>query len=115
MNVREELLAEWYQLLVNLWTAIGKPVDEDRLRLYGREFGAVPYGLLDKALARVRRTQSWLVVPTIGEIWRAIDIELHEANCTSAEEWADQLWGNFLTDARKYARNVPLPEYNNQR
>lgn len=99
-----EAVADWFKILEGLWVGIGKPVDEARLMLYGEELQNIPAGLLELAVKRLRRQNTWLIVPTLGAIFEAISIELHEANCMTAQDWTDLQWRKFLGAARKYPR-----------
>ena len=83
---------EWMDILCSLWIAIGKPVDIARLKIYAHTFADVPYGLLDLAVRRVQLSTTYQVVPTIAEINKAIQFELHEANCRDYADWTYQEW-----------------------
>ena len=85
-------LTEWMDVLRSLWVAIGKPVDNDRLKIYSRVFGDVPLGLLEKAVKRVQLTTTYQVVPTIAEINKAIQFELSAASCIDYSEWCYRTW-----------------------
>jgi hypothetical protein len=104
----DELLVEWLEILQGLWIAVGKPVDDQRLKLYFEELRTIPLGLLELAIRRLRRAESvYLVVPTLGAIFKAIDKELEEANCITPEDWADSHFRKFLETSRKYPRTAP--------
>jgi len=69
-------LREWMSVLAQLWTGIGKPLEPERLKIYRDQLKAVPLGLLDLAIARVMRENTWSNVPAVGVIWQAIRKEL---------------------------------------
>jgi hypothetical protein len=91
-EIAEMAKSEWLDILRSLWVAIGKPVDQERIKIYARTFGDVPMGLLEKAVKRVQLTTTYQVVPTIAEIHKAIKFELHEANCGDVNGWIDREW-----------------------
>lgn len=82
-------LAEWVGVLAQLWTGIGKTPEPDRLKIYQTQLAAVPLGLLELAVSRVMRENTWSVVPPVGAIWQAIRKELgNPYNLeTALEEW----------------------------
>ncbi len=92
-------LADWYSILEGLWIAIGKPVDKKRLKIYAQELSNVPIGLLERAIRRIRMTSTFSSVPAIGEIWRAVRVELENDNCSSPEEWVERQWIRFFNRA----------------
>jgi hypothetical protein len=55
---------------------IGKLVDVERLKIYRRNLGNVPLGLLEKTIDRVFRENTYQTVPVTGAIWEAIRKEL---------------------------------------
>jgi hypothetical protein len=93
-------IADWYSILASLWVAIGKPVDKNRLLLYGHDLGNVPCELLERAIKRIRLNSIYTQVPTIGEIWQAVKAELAEDNCTTPEEWIERKWIYFMGRVR---------------
>jgi hypothetical protein len=93
-------LADWYSILASLWIAVGKSVEEERLKIYGRELGNVPCELLERAIRRIHLNSAYNAVPSIGEIWKAVQIELANDNCSSPEEWIDRKWENFMWRSR---------------
>ena len=95
-EIHQMATADWYSLIESLWIAIGKPVDKRRLLLYGEDLGNVPYGLLERAIKRIRRSQTYTIVPTLGELWNAINTELVADNCSTPEEWVDTRWNRFM-------------------
>ena len=68
---------EWLEILSGMWEAIGKPLDEKRLRKYAKELSGIPLGLLDKAVSKaIRNSGDYQVVPTISAVWKAVRHEL---------------------------------------
>ncbi len=65
------LLEEWLGVLAELWTAAGKPLEADRLKVYRQSLGEVPLGLLERAVRRVIRENVYHVVPLPGVVWAA--------------------------------------------
>ena len=70
------LSTEWYKVLSGLWVAIGKEVDPARLEIYGKALADVKLGLLEKAIERVLRENTYSNVPPVGTIWQAVRREL---------------------------------------
>ncbi len=93
-------VADWYSILASLWIAVGKPVEEKRLEIYGKELGNVPCELLERAIRRIRLTYTYNAVPSIGEIWQAVKVELQNDNCSTPEEWIERKWGRMLRIAQ---------------
>lgn len=98
-------LKDWYGILASMWTAIGKPVDKKRLQIYGKDLSSVPCELLERAIKRIRLNTTFNAIPTIGEIWQAVKIELAQDNCTTPEEWIERKWIFFMGRIR-YAEAV---------
>lgn len=92
-----EIMQEWTNVVASLWVAIGKPIDSQRLSLYCREFSQVPLGLLEKSIKRLMHETVYQVIPTIGEIQRVINKELHEANCVDYSDWVAREWLKVIT------------------
>jgi len=69
-------LEEWMGVLASMYTLIGKPVDIERLKIYRRNLSRVPLGLLELAIDRVFRENTYQTVPVTGVIWEAIRKEL---------------------------------------
>jgi len=90
----ETLLEEWLAVLAELWTAAGKPVDAARLKVYQRTLEDIPLGLLELAVHRVIRENTWQVVPTPGAVWSAVKRELgNPGNVSLAmEQWVERRW-----------------------
>lgn len=95
-QIHKMAIADWYSILESLWTAIGKPVDKQRMLIYGKDLGEVPCELLERAIKRIRLNSIYTQVPTIGEIWQAVKMELAEDNCTTPEEWIERKWIYFM-------------------
>lgn len=93
-------VADWYSILESLWTAIGKPVDKKRMLIYGKDLGNVPCELLERAIKRLRLNCIYTQVPTIGEIWQAVKMEMAEDRCTTPEEWIERKWIRFMSKLR---------------
>jgi hypothetical protein len=79
-EIYDAALEEWTGILAQLWIGIGKPLDPERLKIYRDQLKAVPLGLLELAVSRLFREETWNVVPTVGRIWEAIRKELHDPN-----------------------------------
>jgi hypothetical protein len=71
-EIYQEALNEWTGVLVQLWDAIGKPVDRKQLQVYAKQLNDVPLGLLEQALKALMRRHTYNTVPTIGEIWQEV-------------------------------------------
>jgi len=93
-QIVEMATEEWVRVLARMWEAIDKPIDADRLQVYRRELGTIPLGLLEKAVSRCIRENTWLTVPPVGKIWEALRKELgnpYDVNQAIAE-WEDAGW-----------------------
>ena len=95
-EIHKMAIADWYGILENLWLAIGKPVEKQRLLIYGQDLGNVPCELLERAIRRIRLNSIYSQVPTIGEIWQAVRIELAADNCSTPEDWIERKWIYFM-------------------
>jgi hypothetical protein len=71
-QIYESAKREWLSVLMQLWTAIGKPVEPERLKVYRDQLSIVPLGLLELAITRVMQENTWSNVPPVGTIWQAI-------------------------------------------
>jgi hypothetical protein len=91
-------LEEWTGIIAQLWTGIGKPVEQDRLKIYCDQFGKVPLGLLELTINRVMRENTYSNVPPVGVIWQVIRQELsnpYDLN-EAIESWPDYVpWINL--------------------
>ena len=85
---------EWLGVLAELWTAVGKLLEMDRLEIYRKSLGEVPLGLLELAVGRVIRENIYHVVPLPGVVWDAVRRELGEPwdIKIAMEEWVERLW-----------------------
>ncbi len=88
-EINNLMLDEWVKVLAHMWEAIGKPVDEKRLILYCDDFTDVPFSLLDKAVKRAIRNNTYNNVPTIGALWEAVRKEI-DLPTVSVEEGIEQ-------------------------
>lgn len=97
-DIHQDALQEWLEVLAQLWTAFGKPVDASQMIVYQRSLGSLPLGLLDRAVQRVIREHEFNNVPTVAEVWKAVRKEL--GNPVDLERaiavWCDQLWGDAV-------------------
>lgn len=76
-EIEQDAYLEWTDVLIGMWEAIGKPLDEKRLAKYAKELKDIPLGLLEKAISRaIRNGGDYQVVPTISAIWGALRKEL---------------------------------------
>jgi hypothetical protein len=96
-QIHQAAMEEWLGILAQLWTAIGKPIDADRLDLYGKALEDVPLGLLESAVARVIRENVYSVVPPPGVVWKAVEKELGNPHDVLAaiEKWKDDFWSRI--------------------
>lgn len=99
-EIHEMAVADWYSILEDMWVAVGKEIDKERLLIYGKDLGNVPCELLERAIRRIRMTSIYSQVPTIGEIWQAVRMELAMDNCSTPEEWVERRWIQFMGRAR---------------
>jgi hypothetical protein len=97
-KIYQAAMEEWLGVLAQLWTAIGKPIDAERLELYGRLMDGVPLGLLERAVRRVLRENALPVVPPPGAVWRALHAELGNPRDIHAaiQAWIDGLWAKII-------------------
>lgn len=69
---------EWLEVLSRLWVAYDKPLDPVRLVLYQNMLAKLPLGLLELAVEQtVRNHGKYNNVPTVGEVWDAVRVVLH--------------------------------------
>jgi hypothetical protein len=90
----ESPMEEWLAVLAELWTAVGKPIEEDRLKVYQKALEDVPLGLLELAIKRVIQENDYQVVPVPGVIWAAVKKELGNPYDVkkAIEDWLDDKW-----------------------
>ena len=93
----KEMMTEWVSEIARLWDAVGKPLDETRLNIYKRELSDIPLGLLERAVSRVIRENTYSNVPPVGAIWKAVRVELgigHKDDTTDVldaiEDWKER-------------------------
>jgi len=93
-EIRQAAVEDWLGVLARLWTAIGKPIEAERLQLYREAFHGVPLGILEKAVERVIKGMVYQVVPLPGVVWEAIRTELGDpVDIDKAmKEWLDVRW-----------------------
>lgn len=97
-DIYQQALQEWIDILSQLWTAFGKPVDADQMIIYQRSLSVLPLGLLDAAVQRVIREHEFNNIPTVAEVWKAVRKELgNPVNLDRAvQSWCDQLWSKAV-------------------
>ena len=97
-QIYQAALEEWLGVLAQLWTAIGKSIDADRLDVYGKSLSGVPLGLLELAVARVIRENVYSVVPLPGVVWKAVEKELGDPWDVRAaiENWKEEKWARVV-------------------
>jgi hypothetical protein len=93
------LMEEWLGVLAELWTAVGKPLEPDRLQVYRQALGEVPLGLLELSVRRVIRENTYNVVPLPGVVWAAVRKELGDPwdIRQGMEGWAESRWVTVQT------------------
>jgi hypothetical protein len=93
---------DWLGVLAQLWTAVGKPIDPERLNVYRAALAGVPLGLLELAVVRVLRENQYQVVPLPGLVWEALGKELGSPNdmWMAVEGWVEGSWGRGITNLR---------------
>jgi len=96
--------ADWMGILASLWVAIGKPVDPERLRIYANALKDIPLGLLELAIDRVLRQQTWNVVPLPGVISAAVERELEAVNATTIADWLEIQWRIVMCHSRCFVQ-----------
>lgn len=66
-------LKEWTGVLLQLWEAYNKTPDPKQLKVYIKQLSDVPLGVLEDIVADLLRNHKYNSVPTLGEIWEAIN------------------------------------------
>jgi len=91
-------LEEWLGVLEELWSAVGKPIEPDRLQVYRNALADVPLGLLEVAVRRVIRENTFSVVPPPGAVWEAVRQELGNPQDMrlAIQRWEDRLWETMI-------------------
>jgi len=103
-SIQKAAYQEWVGILVRMWDAVDKDVDDRRLALYAEEFTNIPLGLLEKAVGRaIRANGKYLSVPSVGAIWDAIRKETGEHSNMDVLETV-QLWKEQAND--QFERNI---------
>ena len=96
-QIQEALTHEWMGVLEPLWTAIGKPVEAARLKVYKDVLGVIPLGVLEQAVKRALRENTYSQVPPPGEVWKAAMSELGDPSDAEIEQavdrWLCRRWG----------------------
>lgn len=69
----KEMKKGWGDVLKDLWTSFGKPVDQQRMIIYARQLKTVPLDLLEKAVSLAIRRQSYNTPPTVHEVFSALE------------------------------------------
>lgn len=90
---QQAALEEWLEVLSTLWVAYDKPLDPVRLVLYQNIIGKLPLGLLKLSIEQTLRDHGkYNNVPTIGEVWDAVRVVLHNPHDLdrAIEEWSDR-------------------------
>lgn len=98
-EIYQAALAEWYGVLGSMWTLIGKKIEPDRLKIYGRNLSPIPLGLLEKAIDRVFRENIYSSIPVPGVIWEAVRKELGDPHdlMLAVEQWQPNPIGYYFT------------------
>jgi acyl-coenzyme A synthetase/AMP-(fatty) acid ligase len=105
----ETPMEEWLGVLALLWTAVGKPIEAERLKVYQQALESVPLGLLEQAVKRVIRENDYQVVPMPGMIWAAVKKEL--GNPIDVEEAIENwLEGKWYMMINKYIKQPARPD-----
>lgn len=91
-------LEEWLGVLEELWSAVGKPIEPERLQVYRNALTDVPLGLLEAAVQRVIRENTYSVVPPPGAVWEAVRQELGNPQDMrlAIQRWEDRLWETMI-------------------
>ena len=79
--------SEWLAIIKQLWIAIGKQVDGERLGVYAKSLETVPLGLLEVAIGNLLKSHEYANVPPVGEIWRAVNDELTLTKTFTVQAW----------------------------
>ena len=71
-EIRDMAMGDWVAVLIQLWEAVGKPVDNKQLAVYVKQLGDIPLGILEKVVSEMIRSNTWNSVPSIGAIWQEV-------------------------------------------
>jgi hypothetical protein len=75
---QQAAMEDWLDVLSRLWVAYDKPLDPVRLVLYQNMLRKLPTGLLELAIEQTVRVHGkYNNVPTVGEVWEAVRMVLH--------------------------------------
>jgi hypothetical protein len=75
-QINQMTIQEWLEMLAQLWTAVGKPIDPERLNVYRQALETIPLRLLELAVRRVIRENQYQVVLLPGAVEEALRKEL---------------------------------------
>ena len=64
--------AEWISVLSQLWEAFGKSIDPKQFKVYFKQLGNIPLGVLEGAIAHLLKGHRYNSVPTIAEVYEAV-------------------------------------------
>jgi hypothetical protein len=96
-QIHQAALEDWLGVLAELWTAVGKPLDAERLKVYQKSLETIPLGLLELAVLRAIRENTYQLVPPPGALWAALRKELGDPQDVHAaiEAWCEERWGKI--------------------
>lgn len=75
-EIYQSLKQEWYNVLMQLWSAFGKPLDEDQFVIYAGKLSDVPLGILEEVIDRTIIAHKFNNVPTLAEVLQTLN-DLH--------------------------------------
>jgi hypothetical protein len=87
---------DWMNTLRQLWTATGKPVNEQQFEVYVKQLADIPFDVLEDVVATLLREHKYNNVPTLGEIWEVITLrhgELDDIKARQSKPWVWRLMG----------------------
>lgn len=61
-------LQDWTDILGKLWTAFGKPLNPDQLKVYREALSDVPLGVLEHVVDETIKRHKFNSVPTLAEL-----------------------------------------------
>lgn len=103
-----EVFNEWFDVLASMWDAIGKPIDQKRIKIYVHGLDTVPLGLLKPAVSwAMRNNGNYQTVPTISAVWAGVreavrkdDVNISDGETVESaiEKWIDAQWGKCATE-----------------
>ena len=71
-EINDMLRREWYEILSDLWTSFGKEPPAGRLKIYARQLGIIPLGLLEQSVSLAVRRQKYNTPPTVHAVFEAL-------------------------------------------